>query len=83
MKNNNLKHIGDTDQRTQAILDKICKQSQVEIDFKQPINLNSYAALDAFKHMGDEVVEDAVEEMQYDRLIENDEEVIDFIRRLG
>ena len=79
---NNLKHVRNTDQRTQAILDKLQKQSQVDIDFKQPINLNSYGALDAFKHMSDEVIEGAVEETQYDRLIEHDEEIIDFIRRL-
>ena len=82
MKNNNIKHVGNTDQRTQAILDKIYKQSKVDIDFKQPINLKSYAAIDAFKHMSDEVIEDLVEETQYDELIEDDEEIMNFIMEL-
>jgi hypothetical protein len=79
---NNLRHVRNTDQRTQAILDKLKKQSQVDIDFKQPINLNSYGAFDIFKNAPDDVIEDMVEETKYDRLIEKDEEIIDFIRRL-
>lgn len=79
---NNLKHVRNTDQRTQAILDKLKKQSQVDIDFKQPINLNSYATIETFKYMGDEVIEDLVEETQYDELIEDDEEVMNFIMEL-